>query len=155
MRLTKQTDYSLRVLIYLGALDGGSATIDQVAEAYTISRNHLMKVVHNLATKGILETQRGRKGGFRLARAPRELRLGEIIRLTEPDFAIAECLGESNKTPCPIDGSCRLKGLLSKATEEWLKTLNRHTLADLIEPRNRLVELLGANYARTSPIHAD
>jgi Rrf2 family nitric oxide-sensitive transcriptional repressor len=142
MRLTKQTDYTLRVLIYLGTREGKPATIDQVAEAYGISRNHLMKVVHHLATNGILETQRGRGGGFRLARAPKRVGLGKLVRLTEPDFALVECLDPANGE-CVIDESCRLKGVLREALTAWLGVLDRYTLADLIEPRSELVQLLG------------
>jgi Rrf2 family transcriptional regulator, nitric oxide-sensitive transcriptional repressor len=142
MKLTKQTDYSLRVLIFLGTHEGSPATIDQVAAAYNISRNHLMKVVHHLATGGLLDTQRGRSGGFRLAKAPAEIRVGDVVRMTEPDFAVVECLGEGS---CTIDGPCKLKGILRDLTEEWLNALNRYTLADLLEPRSSLVQLLSQN----------
>jgi len=140
MKLTKQTDYSLRVLIYLGAHEGSIATIEHVAEAYGISRNHLMKVVHHLATHGLLDTQRGRSGGFRLAKPPAEIRIGDVVRITEPDFAIVECLGGA---PCAIQGPCKLEGILRDVTEDWLIALNRYTLADLVEPRGPLVQLLG------------
>jgi Rrf2 family nitric oxide-sensitive transcriptional repressor len=142
MKLTKQTDYSLRVLIYVGTRNGNPATIDQVAGAYGISRNHLMKVVHLLATKGLLDTQRGRSGGFRLAKAAAEIRIGDVVRITEPDFAVVECLGDGH---CAIDGPCKLKGILRDITEDWLKALNRYTLADLLEPRLPLIRLLSSN----------
>ncbi|HEX5430789.1 MAG TPA: Rrf2 family transcriptional regulator, partial [Bryobacteraceae bacterium] len=102
MRLTKQTDYSLRVLIYLGTLGGAPATIEQVAESYSISKNHLMKVVHHLATNGFIETQRGRGGGFHLARDPQQISLGSVVRSTESDFALVECF-EPVENPCAIE----------------------------------------------------
>ncbi len=140
MKLTKQTDYSLRVLIFLGTHRGKPATIERVADVYGISRNHLMKVVHHLATAGLLDTQRGRTGGFRLAKPPSEIRIGDVVRMTEPDFAMVECL---NSGSCVIDGPCRLKGILWKGTQEFLAGLNQYTLADLLEPRAQLVQLLG------------
>ena len=141
MRLTKHTDYSLRVLVYLAVHPDGVATIDQVAEAYTISRNHLMKVVHRLATHGIIETQRGRHGGFRLARDPSAIGLGSIIRLTEPDFALVECL-DPHGEGCVIYESCSLHGVLDDATKAWFAVLDRYTLADLTGARTSLMQLL-------------
>jgi Rrf2 family nitric oxide-sensitive transcriptional repressor len=141
MRLTKHTDYSLRVLVYLGVRPERVATIEEVADAYAISRNHLMKVVHRLATHGLIETQRGRHGGFRLARDPSAIRLGSVVRITEPDFAVVECM-DPHGNGCAIDGSCLLRGVLEDATDAWFAVLDRYTLADLVEPSERLAELL-------------
>lgn len=141
MRLTKQTDYSLRVLIYLGTSDGEPATIEQVAGAYSISKNHLMKVVNHLATRGFIETQRGRGGGFRLVRDPASISLGNVVRTTESDFALVECF-EPVSNPCVIQETCRLRVVLNEALEAWLSILDRYTLADLIEPRSHLSQLL-------------
>jgi Rrf2 family nitric oxide-sensitive transcriptional repressor len=141
MRLTKHTDYSLRVLVYLGVRPGRIATIEEVADSYSISRNHLMKVVHRLATHGVIETQRGRNGGFQLARDPSAIGLGAIVRLTEPDFAVVECMEEQGPG-CTIDESCALRGVLNDATKAWFAVLDRYTLADLIEPRTQLAKLL-------------
>ncbi|HXP87937.1 MAG TPA: Rrf2 family transcriptional regulator [Bryobacteraceae bacterium] len=141
MRLTKHTDYSLRVLVYLGVRPGRVATIEEVADAYTISRNHLMKVVHRLATHGIVETQRGRHGGFRLARDPSAIGLGAVVRITEPDFAVVECM-DPHGDGCVIYGSCALRGALHDATNAWFAVLDRYTLADLVERQTELAELL-------------
>jgi Rrf2 family nitric oxide-sensitive transcriptional repressor len=141
MRLTKHTDYSLRVLVYLGVRPERVATIEEVADAYAISRNHLMKVVHRLATHGLIQTQRGRNGGFRLARDPSKIGLGSVVRMTEPDFAVVECM-DPQGNGCTIDGSCLLRGVLEEATDAWFAVLDRYTLADLMEPRGRLAELL-------------
>jgi len=141
MRLTKHTDYSLRVLVYLGVRPGRVATIEEVADAYTISRNHLMKVVHRLATHGIVETQRGRHGGFRLARDPSAIGLGAVVRITEPDFAVVECM-DPHGDGCVIYGGCALRGALHDATNAWFAVLDRYTLADLVERQTELAELL-------------
>jgi len=141
MRLTKHTDYSLRVLIYLGVHPSRHATIEEVAGAFSISRNHLMKVVYRLALKGIVETQRGRKGGFRLARDPGAIGLGEVVRQTESDFALVECL-DPQGSGCTIDGACALRGVLEDAMSAWFAVLDRYTLADLIQPGAQLAGLL-------------
>src|SRR5579871_6059697 len=121
MRLTKQTDYSLRVLIYLGVHPGRAATIDEVAAAYGISKNHLMKVVYHLSNSGFLETQRGRGGGFHLARDPHLIPIGSVVRSTETDFALVECFEPVNGS-CSIHRSCKLKGVLREALEAWFTT---------------------------------
>jgi Rrf2 family transcriptional regulator, nitric oxide-sensitive transcriptional repressor len=141
MRLTKHTDYSLRVLVYLGVGPGRIATVEEVAAAYAISRNHLMKVVHRLATHGWIETQRGRGGGFRLARDPSAIGLGAVVRLTEPDFAVVECM-DPHSDGCVIYDACALHGVLEDATNAWFAVLDRYTLADLLEPRTQLAQLL-------------
>jgi Rrf2 family transcriptional regulator, nitric oxide-sensitive transcriptional repressor len=141
MRLTKHTDYSLRALVYLGVRRGQAATIEEVADAYSISRNHLMKVVQRLATHGLVETQRGRNGGFRLARDPSAIGLGAVVRLSEPDFAVVECM-DPQGARCAIDRHCVLSGVLDDAMQAWFTVLDRYTLADLIEPRRELAKLL-------------
>jgi Rrf2 family transcriptional regulator, nitric oxide-sensitive transcriptional repressor len=142
MRLTKQTDYSLRVLMYLGAHQGESATIEAVAGSYSISENHLRKVVHHLSQKGFIETQRGRGGGFRLAREPGRIGLGSVVREMEPDFALVECFEPVN-APCAIYPSCELRGVLQQAMDAWLEVLDRYNLGDLIDKRSGVGELLG------------
>src|SRR5579884_3997909 len=116
MRLTKQTDYSLRVLIYLGTHPVRATTIEEVAAAYGISKNHLMKVVYHLSTAGFLATQRGRGGGFQLARDPSSIHLGSVIRGTETDFALVECFQPVNES-CSIYDSCKLRAVLRDALE--------------------------------------
>ena len=136
MRLTSFTDYTLRVLIYLGAHrdEGRLATIGDIATAYGISENHLMKVVHHLAREGHVETVRGKGGGMRLARAPERINIGEVVRGAEEDLALVECFQQSGYQ-CPIASTCMLSGLLQRALDAFLGVLDRQTLADLLKPR--------------------
>ncbi|HEX7054267.1 MAG TPA: Rrf2 family transcriptional regulator [Burkholderiales bacterium] len=133
MRLTTFSDYAFRVLIYLGSAPQGLATIADIARAYGVSENHLMKVVHQLGRLGYVETVRGKGGGLRLARAPTEINVGEVLRATEDGFALVECMGEG-KSDCRIVRGCALKGALAEALAAFLGTLERYTLADLLRP---------------------
>lgn len=134
MRLTTFSDYAFRVLIYLGSAPQGLATIADIAAAYGISENHLMKVVHHLSRLGYLETLRGKGGGMRLARAPEAIKVGEVLRATEDGFELVECMGEA-ESDCRIARACMLKGVLEEATAAFLQALDRYTLADLLRPR--------------------
>ncbi|HEY5347464.1 MAG TPA: Rrf2 family transcriptional regulator [Rhizomicrobium sp.] len=141
MRLTFYSDYSLRLLMYAALKDGELVTIQEVADAYGISRNHLMKIAFKLGRHGILETVRGRKGGFRLARRPDRIGLGEIVRLTEEDFTMVECF-DPKSDQCAISRPCRLRGILSRALKAYLDVLDEYTLADLTQRHPALSRLL-------------
>jgi Rrf2 family transcriptional regulator, nitric oxide-sensitive transcriptional repressor len=132
MRLTVFSDYTLRVLMYLALDRTRLATIPEIAAAYGISENHLMKVVHQLARAGVVESVRGKGGGVRLARAPEEIRLGEVVRASEGDTPIVECLS-GKPSSCRISSPCRLKGILVDAFAALYDSLDEHTLADLVE----------------------
>ncbi len=140
MRLTTFSDYSLRVLIYLGVHEGELATVAGIAAAYGISANHLTKVVHHLGRSGCVETARGKGGGLRLARAPREINVGAVVRDTE-EKRLVECFEDAAPT-CRIAPACVLRGVFSEALEAFFAVLDRHTLADLIEPRRKLARVL-------------
>lgn len=131
MQLTQYTDYSLRVLIYLGRHDSGLSTITEIADFYRISRNHLVKVVHHLGQCGYIETHRGKNGGIRLAKPPAEIQLGQLIRDTEPNLNLAECFDQA-RDHCVITRDCKLKGVLYQARNSFLSTLNAYTLADVL-----------------------
>jgi Rrf2 family transcriptional regulator, nitric oxide-sensitive transcriptional repressor len=130
MRLTLYTDYSLRVLLYLAHKEGALVTITELADFYDISRNHLVKVVHNLGLNGYIETNRGRGGGIRLARPAKEMQIGEIVRTTEPDFDLLECFNEETDR-CVVSKSCSLKGVIHEAQASFLSVLDKYTLADM------------------------
>jgi Rrf2 family nitric oxide-sensitive transcriptional repressor len=142
MRLTTYTDYTLRTLIYLGAHQNAErlATIGDIATAYGISENHLMKVVHGLAKQGYIETTRGKEGGMRLARAPEEINIGAVVRDAEEGLAIAECFEKDNHD-CPILPACALRGVLARAMRAFFQVLDSQTLADLVRPQAKLAEI--------------
>ncbi len=141
MRLTTFSDYSLRVLIYLGVHDDEIATVGQIAEAYGISSNHLMKVVHYLAQGGYIETARGKGGGMRLGLAPDKINVGELLRGTEDNRKLAECF-DRDHSDCRIESACMLRGMLGQALEVFFRSLDAYTLADLIAPKARLANML-------------
>ena len=143
MRITGYTDYSLRVLMYLTAQsDERLATIQEIADRYGISKNHLMKVVHQLTRKGYLKSIRGKKGGIRLRCRPSEINLGILVREMEPDLNLVECFGPDNN--CVISPICSLKGVLAEALDAFLWTLDQYTLADITPGKDRaqLIRLL-------------
>jgi Rrf2 family nitric oxide-sensitive transcriptional repressor len=142
MRLTTFTDYTLRVLIYLGTRQGGRrlATIGDIATAYSISENHLMKIVNHLAKLGYVDTTRGKGGGMRLAQAPEQINIGDVVRGAEEDFALVECFQPGNQN-CPIVPACALRGLVGRAVDAFFEVLDGQTLADLLEPRAQLARI--------------
>lgn len=142
MRLTSFSDYALRVLMYAAARSDQLITIDETAKLYGISRAHLMKVVNQLTRTGFLKAIRGRAGGLALAKRPDKIRLGDVLRATEPDFAVVECFATGNQ--CVITPRCRLRGVLNEALGAFMGTLDEHTLADLIlNPRDFGIKAAG------------
>ncbi|NEU30108.1 Rrf2 family transcriptional regulator [bacterium LRH843] len=141
MRLTNYTDYSLRVLIYLGIHQQKRlATIQEIADNYNISKNHLMKVAYELGKAEYVESIRGRNGGLRLARDPKDINIGEVVRTMEEDFHIVECF-DKTKNACIISPACHLKGILSDALNAYIEVLDRYTLEDLVQNKNQLLQL--------------
>ena len=141
MKLTRFTDYSLRVLIYLGLRDNSRVTIREISDAYGISRNHLMKVVSLLTRMGYLDARRGPGGGIALSRPPGEINLADVVRDMEDDLNLVECFCDGGT--CVIKPMCKLKTALNQALGAYLDTLERYTLLDLLKPRNQLIEVLG------------
>ncbi|GAB2784967.1 nitric oxide-sensing transcriptional repressor NsrR [Halomonas shantousis] len=143
MHITRYTDYALRVLIYLNAQGRELSTIQSVADSYEISKNHLMKVVHQLTLGGYVESVRGKNGGIRLARPAEEINIGALVRETEPDMLLVECFRAQNE--CVITPVCALKPMLAEALRAFLEVLDRYTLADIVHSRHqaRLSGLLG------------
>ncbi len=141
MQLTRHTDYALRVLMYLALNKEGLATISDIADAYAISRNHLVKIVHELAGHGLVKTYRGKSGGMHLAVPAEEIGVGDVVRRMEGNLEVVNCTGPR----CAILPDCRLRGVLTEARDAFLKVLDAYTLRDLIARREtRLVDLLGA-----------
>jgi len=131
MQLTQYTDYSFRVLIYLAEKPEGLTTVSEIAKFHSISRNHLVKVIHNLATKGFISTTRGRNGGMVLSRPSTMINLGDVVRKTEPNFNIAECFNIGGNC-CVITPTCDLKSIFSEAQTGFLQVLDKYTLADAV-----------------------
>lgn len=136
MQLTVHTDYALRVLLYLSHFPERRVGTEEISTAYGISKNHLVRVVQTLADSGYVRVTVGRAGGVELARAPEEIRLGQVVRATEVSFRLVECHDLLHNT-CPIVPVCGLKGMLDTALEAFLATLDRYTLADLVKPESR------------------
>lgn len=143
VRLTVYTDYSLRTLMYLGVRGRENlVTIQEIADAYQISKNHLMKVTHDLGKHGYIETIRGRGGGIRLAVEPEQINIGEVVRKTEDDFHLVECFNPEGNL-CKISPECRLKFALQEALKAYLAVLDTYTLADVLVSKDILSELFG------------
>ena len=131
MRLTKFSDYALRVLLYAASIEEGRlVTIGETAQIYGISQGHLKKVVMNLIHAGFLQGTRGRTGGFRLAKPASEIRLGEVLRATETDFALVECFQAGSA--CCIARPCQLPPIIAKAVKSFMSTLDDYTIADVM-----------------------
>lgn len=143
MRLNQASDFALRVLIFVANCDEKLAKIDDISKRYHISRTHLMKIVNKLARAGLLETVRGRNGGLRLYGAPDNIRIGDVVRAIEEDFALVECLrGGTNK--CIITPACQLPGIFDEALDAFMAVLDKYTLKDVIQNRNALHNILVA-----------
>lgn len=162
MKLTNYSDYALRSLIYLAVTpkDGKLANIDDIAQAYDISKSHLTKIIHQLGKLGYIESVRGKGGGIRLAKDPSEINVGQLIRHTESDFGILKCLDDNSKNTdstislvnistdtnsCVISPACRLKGMFYKAMLAFVAVLDGYTLADVLVNDKELFTLLDKN----------
>ena len=138
MRLTGYTDYSMRVLLYLGARPDRTCSVAEISRAYGISQNHLVKVVHGLGKLGYVASVRGRTGGVRIARPASEIGVGRVIRETEDDFNLVDC------QRCVISSACGFTTVLDEALAAFLAVLDRYTLADLLDRRTELLGLFRA-----------
>ena len=133
MRLAEYTDYTLRVLMYCAANPERLVTIAEIADIHGLSKNHLMKVVNDLARQGLLETTRGRGGGVRLVKAPAEIRIGDVVRAAETDFRLVECF-DPDTNACILSATCRMRRLLDNALAAYFRELDNATLADIAAP---------------------
>lgn len=130
MRLTSFSDYALRMLMFAASRPAKPFTIETAARAFGVSRPHLNKVANTLTRGGFLTAVRGRSGGLLLAHPPAAIRIGDVVRLTEPDFAVVECFATGNQ--CVLTGACKLSGMMGEAIAAFQATLDRYTLADII-----------------------
>jgi Rrf2 family nitric oxide-sensitive transcriptional repressor len=141
MHLTRFSDYAMRVVLYLGCHPSELVSVDEISRAYGISRHHLVKVVQTLTDLGVVEAQRGRGGGMRLAKRPTEINVGWLIRRTEPNFDLVECFDPEANT-CPIAPACGLKGALHRAQQAFLHVLDEYSLDQFLKQRSDLAPLL-------------
>ena len=141
MRLNSFTDFSLRVLIYLGLSRDDLSTARQISEAYAISHNHLGKVVHQLTKLNVIESFKGKGGGIRLKKEPHEINIGTIIRRLECESPLVECFTETGS--CVLNPACSLKKYLNEANNAFYSSLEKYTLADIIKPKSSLRQGLG------------
>ncbi len=140
MQLKKYTDYGLRVLMYLAAKeDNERVTIDELSGIFNVPRNHLNKVVHQLGKEGLIETRRGKNGGFLLAVDPADVRLDQVIRRLEGDEYWIDC----HKPECAIFPVCELKSLINQGKETFYNFLSNYTLASLLKHESEIRELWG------------
>lgn len=140
MRLNLSTDYALRLLMYLGTHPDRLCTIQEVAERFDISRTHLMKVANLLSQRGWVRSVRGKNGGLQLGKAAEAINVGAVVRDTEADFQLVECMGAQG-AHCLLDNRCQLKRLLHQATLAFLAHLDDYTLVDLLQPETRQILL--------------
>ncbi|MEZ0605690.1 Rrf2 family transcriptional regulator [Paraburkholderia sp. IW21] len=151
MRLTDSTDYTLRALMYLRVRDDRLATIEEIAQAYGLSRHHMSKIIGRLVAIGWVEGIRGRSGGVRLAHNARDLTVGAVVRATEPDFALASCHAAgvaAGRRECAIVEHCRLQHILLDARDAFLAELDTCTLEDLATPAQSLAAAFGLGRLR-------
>ena len=146
MQLTLHTDYALRVLIYLTIQPEKTVTIDEITDYYEISRNHLVKVVHNLSSKGFISTSRGKHGGMQLSRPPEDISIGDVVRQIEANFDIVECFNNDNMK-CRVLPICNLKSVLQTANDQFLSYLDQYSLADAVKPNAQLKRMFVKNTA--------
>lgn len=143
MQLTLFTDYSLRMLVYLGLRGPGEVVaVQEISDAYGISRHYLLKVAQELARNGWIDATRGRSGGISLTADLRAITLGEVVRSTEPHVGVLDCIHRAD-SDCVIHAPCRLRGILSEAQREFDRVLDRYTVADLLESERSLRAKLG------------
>jgi len=138
MRLSQASDFALRILMATGQSDDPQ-TVDKLSTQLGLAKSHVMKIVAHLAKGGYLETTRGRGGGIRLAQRPEQIRLGDVVRLIEPDLGVVACLKPDTEAVCAFLPRCALKGAMARAAEAFLDSLNTQTLATILVGTQRAV----------------
>jgi Rrf2 family nitric oxide-sensitive transcriptional repressor len=151
MRLTKFSDYSLRVLIYLAVHTGKPVSIREISRAYGVSPHIVVKVVQGLVADGSVSSVRGRHGGLRLSRPPEQINVGALVRRSEASWDVVECFNRDTNT-CPIEPACGLKGALARAQRAFIGVLDDYTLADFLPRGSHVKQLLRLSLERS--LHA-
>lgn len=141
MKLTRHSDYSLRILIYLGTHPGRAVPLSEICRSFDISQNHIAKVANKLLQLQLVTAKRGKTGGYLLSKPPEEIGIGEVIKETEPDMDLLECFNPAINT-CKIAGACRLQFILNEAQAAFLAVLDHYTVKDLLENTSELRDIL-------------
>ncbi|MEQ1901206.1 MAG: iron-responsive transcriptional regulator RirA [Devosia sp.] len=150
MRLTRQTSYAIRTLVYCAVNSPGLSRVSDIAKAHAISELFLFKLIKPLVENGLIETVRGRKGGIRLGRPAGDITLLDTVRLTEDSFAMADCFEDNGDLSCPLADNCDLNGALREALGAFFGVLESYTIADLAKGRVTLRERLGLSDDRVA-----
>ena len=142
MRLTRQTNYAIRILMYCAANDGQLSRIPEIAAAYSVSELFLSKILQPLVEHGLVTTVRGRNGGVKLGRPATDISLFDVVRVTEENFAMAECF-ENDAADCPLIDSCGVNAALREALNAFFAVLMRHSIDEIVKSRTNINQLLG------------
>ena len=151
MRLTRQSNYAIRALIYCAVNEPGLSRVADIAKAHGISELFLFKLIKPLVEHGLIETVRGRRGGIKLGRPAEEITLLDTVRLTEESFSMAECFDDTEVT-CPLADSCDVNAALRQALGAFFEVLESKTIADLASKRRSLRQRLGLSYEDMEPV---
>jgi len=129
------------MLLYLGLHENRNVSLVEIADAYSISRNHLVKIANHLSQLGIITTIRGKGGGIILAKPQEEIVIGKVVRSTEGHIPLVECFSPETNSCC-INNSCTLKGVLKKAEQAFYQELDKYSLKDLLRSKKKLASVL-------------
>ncbi len=150
MRLTKQTNYAVRILMYCAANDGSLSRIPDIAAAYDLSETFLFKILKPIADNGYVKSVRGRNGGIKLGKPAEQITLLDIVKVTEDNFSMADCFDNDNSN-CPLVSACTLNSAWSEALNAFFDVLDTYTIADLVKPNNNINILLGIDTLNELP----
>jgi len=148
MRLTRQTNYAIRILMYCAANEGKLSRVPDIAKAYALSDLFLFKILQPLVEHGFVETVRGRNGGVRLAKDAGDITLFDVVRVTEENFAMAECFEDGSE--CPLIDACGVNEALRKALNAFFEVLASYTIQDVVASRPNMRNLLGLDFEQTA-----
>ena len=151
MRLTRQSSYAIRTLIYCAVNEPGLSRVADIAKAHAISELFLFKLIKPLVEAGLIETVRGRRGGLKLGRPAEDITLLDTIKLTEESFAMAECF-EGGDVTCPLVDACDVNAALREALGAFFNVLDSYTIADLAKKRRDIRDLLGLRFEEMEPV---
>ncbi len=152
MRLTRQTNYAVRMLMYCATNTNELSRVPDIARSYAVSELFLFKILQPLVSSGLISTVRGRNGGIRLAKPATEISLLDVIKVTEDNFSMAECF-DSDNADCPLINSCAFNSALREALDAFFAVLAKYSIDDLVSARTDISALLGLDELSSTTIH--